>query len=339
MPGVTLLDGPSPALDSYLHALGWMSARATVVAVEPAGEGNMNLVRRLRLDTGGSLVLKHARPWVEKYPQIAAPPQRTLVEGAFYASIRDHAAVAGRMPRLIGLDRDARVLALEDCGGRDCTDLYQGATLQEEDVEAVADYLRALHAVPLDAPTRTALANHEMRALNHAHVFEIPLQVGNGVDLDAIGPGLARAARDLRADRRFTGRVDALGARYRAADGPALLHGDCFPGSWLRTPRGLVVIDPEFCFPGPPAFDLGVCAAHLRLAAQPAAIGRHLLTHYGAGTGALDLDEVSAWAGVEIMRRLLGVAQLPLAAEPTRRLALLDEARALVVGDATLEAA
>ena len=38
-------------------------------------------------------------------------------------------------------------------------------------------------------------------------------------------------------------RVAALGARY-LEDGETLVHGDYFPGSWVRTGAGVAVIDP-----------------------------------------------------------------------------------------------
>jgi 5-methylthioribose kinase len=45
----------------------------------------------------------------------------------------------------------------------------------------------------------------------------------------------------------------------------------------------------------------------------------------------LDLGLVSAFAGVEIMRRLIGVAQLPLAYALDRKQALLQLSRRLVL--------
>ena len=39
--------------------------------------------------TRRSFILKQARPWVEKYPQIAAPVERARVEAAFYAAVAD----------------------------------------------------------------------------------------------------------------------------------------------------------------------------------------------------------------------------------------------------------
>lgn len=326
---------PPPELTAYLQQRGWIPEEVHVVATGPAGEGNMNLVRRAALSNGASLILKQGRPWVEKYPTIPAPAERTVVEGAFYVHVRPWLAVAERMPALFGLDVNDHLLALEDCAGRDLTSLYAGASVAPSDLGTLAAYLTALHAVPLEAAAQRALANHEMRALNHEHIFALPLRADNGLALDSICDGLEDAARPLRDDEAFIARVHALGREYLEADGPALLHGDFFPGSWLDTSEGLKVIDPEFCFPGPPDFDLGICLAHFRLAGLPAALSGDLLDRYGHR---YDDARVSAWAGVEMMRRLLGVAQLPLTADLATRRAWLADARRLVLGELSVAA-
>ena len=72
-------------------------------------------------------------------------------------------------------------------------------------------------------------ANRAMRALNHEHMFLFPLRDGNGLDLDAITPGLADAARELAPIAPIVDAVAALGERY-LADG-----GDT--GAWRLSSR------------------------------------------------------------------------------------------------------
>jgi 5-methylthioribose kinase len=166
-----------------------------------------------------------------------------------------------------------------------------------------------------------------MRALNHEHIFDFPLREQNGLDLDGITPGLRTAADELARDRRYCDAVAALGRRY-LADGASLVHGDYFPGSWLKAHDGVRIIDPEFCFLGDPEYDCGVFAAHLMLAGCQA----HALEAISAAATARQLDRarLAGYAGVEIMRRLIGVAQLPLSAGIDRKRALLDRSRRLV---------
>lgn len=330
-PGFPLLSASNPAnVANFLSARGWLAPAERVLRCEPAGAGNMNLT--LRVATGDrSFVLKQARPWVEKYDHIAAPLERSHFEQRFYERVRSIPAVASRMPALLHADADACVLMFEDLGeGADLVSLYCDGEVSEEEIDALADYLSSLHAgthfpraaagalaEPCDAERH---ANREMRALNHEHIFVVPLAQENGLPLDTLAAGLASAADELRRDPSFRNLLLETSARYRgqSADGrpiapTCLLHGDFFPGSWLRTPRGLCVIDPEFAFPGAPEVDAGCAIAHLALARQPWEAARQFCRRYAA-RAPFPLDPVwlARHAAVEVMRRLIGVAQLPL---------------------------
>jgi 5-methylthioribose kinase len=321
--------GPVEALMRRLH---WLRAGERVLACDRAGEGNMNLTLRVRTDQR-SLVLKQARPWVEKYDTIAAPWDRSLVEQRFYDRVATIHAVAIRMPRIIASDAAARVILMEDLGAaRDFTDLYRGGEIAEEQVRELARYLRALHEVTEDDEPDPILLNREMRALNHAHIYEIPLRENNGVELDKHELWLDRQAAVLRADKAYVRKVAALGQRY-LADGPSLLQGDFFPGSWLRAGEDVKIIDPEFCYYGDPEYDLGVAVAHFRMARQDLDFVREFLRAYSGRDLAVryDVRLLAQFAGVEVMRRLLGVAQLPIPPTQGFRAQLLRASRAALM--------
>jgi 5-methylthioribose kinase len=313
------------ALEKYARNRGWILSGESLLSVSKAGEGNMNLA--LRVATWKrSFVLKQARPWVEKYPSIEAPAGRARVEAAFYRSVSSRPAVAAAMPALLGEDPDSGVLVLEDLGeARDFTFLYRRERLSEPDLEALVRYLVELHRPFADK--EPVFQNREMRALNHEHIFRLPLASESGLDLDRFTPGLEEAARELKEDRAYVSRVRELGQLY-LEDGPTLVHGDFFPGSWLQTAAGIRVIDPEFCFLGTAAFDLGVLLAHLYLSAQPEELAERAIHVYGAEGGFL--STARAFAGAEIMRRLIGVAQLPLPADIQRKKELLALSKRLI---------
>lgn len=323
-----LLDSRDPAgLADQLRRLGWIGPSESIQAVERAGEGNMNCTLRVTLP-GRSVVLKQSRPWVEKYPSIAAPMDRALAERDFYALVAGTPGVADRMPRLLASDASLRLLAFEDLGpASDLTTLYAGESLDAATRTALVDYLSALHAIP-QAAGAPRLTNREMRVLNHEHIFRLPLSA-DAPDLDRVAPGLQRAAGMLREDARYVSAVRGLGDRYLSDGGGALVHGDYFPGSWVRTPGGVRVIDPEFGFVGPPEFDLGVMAAHFVFARLPQPITGWEERYRGSVD--VDVALVRQVAGVEIMRRLLGVAQLPLVATLDERIAWLELSRRLVL--------
>jgi 5-methylthioribose kinase len=307
---VLLLDARDPrAIERYLLAQRLIEPAALPVRVERAGEGNMNLTLRVAL-RDRSVILKQGRPWVEKYEQIAAPWERTLVEAAFYRSIASTEQVAGAMPRLLHVDEHNHVLVLEDLGAAgDYTTMYTDGQISSEDLHRLLRWLSALGRVEPPADAVSDLANHAMRRLNHEHIFALPLREQNGLDLDAITGGLGRAADELKHDRAYCWRVAELGEVY-LSDGPSLVHGDYFPGSWMRTAAGVRIIDPEFCLLGAREFDYGVMLAHCALAHTALAAAEQVMT--AARQAGLEERLVLGFAGVEIMRRLLGVAQLPL---------------------------
>lgn len=321
------------ALALYLRGRGWIAQHDVVHSAAPAGDGNMNCTLRV-VTSQRRLIVKQGRPWVEKYPDIPAPPDRSLVETAFYRHIAGIPAVARRMPTLIGADRESRVLVLADCVDfADLSPVYQGVDLRVPQVEELLAYLAALHREPIADPDAPPFANPAMRALNHVYMYGLPLvhDAATADRLDRLTPGLAEAAAALTADADYAARIAQLGDLYLHGAPQALLHGDYFPGSWLAQGSDVVVIDPEFCFAGPPEFDYGVMSAHLIMADQPEALLRQVAS--AALSAGRDLTAVAAFAGAEVMRRLIGVAQLPrLDRTLATKRSLLERSRRLVLG-------
>lgn len=326
-PGFPFLDSTRVDLvESLLRRLNLLPPGTTVTSLARAGEGNMNLTLRATLSDGSTRIVKQSRPWVEKYDQIDAPFDRSLVEAAFYRAVATENAVAGAMPRLLGDEPASRTLVLADLGAAaDFTPVYSNATIADAEINSLAHWLAALHAMRVEPGE--LLANRAMRELNHQHIHEIPLMETPLLDLDGIEPGLAAAAKLLREDAGYRARVANAAARY-LADGPTLVHGDFFPGSWIRTAAGVFVIDPEFGHLGFAEFDVGVALAHFALAGVSQASAERFVRAYARP---LNEQHLAENAGVEVMRRLIGVAQLPIPRDG-RRAALLERSRRCVKG-------
>ena len=122
--------------------------------------------------------------------------------------------------------------------------------------------------------------------------------------------------------------VSELGNLYLETS-KTLIHGDYYPGSWLKVPAGVKVIDPEFSFMGRAEFDLGVLMAHLKMSQNETLINE-ALSYYHRPNG---FDESMMWgfAGTEILRRLLGLAQLPLSMSLTEKEELMHIASAYII--------
>ena len=320
----------SPALRELLISHGWISADELIQYVEKPGEGNMNVVIRVRTDRQ-TFILKQARPWVQKYPQVAAPMERIGVEARFYQLIAGETSLQAFSPRLIGYDADNFLLALEDLGdGIDYTYLYQPEQfLMATDIAPLTQFLSALHTIRPSGNEPAFPDNRAMRLLNHEHIFNFPYRLDTGFDLDSVQPGLQALSLPYKTNHELKQKVAQLGEIY-LQPGSTLIHGDYYPGSWLKVADGTKVIDPEFGFFGQPEFDLGVMLAHLKLARQDNGTQQQVLNTYQASAD-FKPALMRAFIGTEILRRLIGLAQLPLSLDLMQKKALLDEATSLVL--------
>lgn len=286
------------------------AASESILSAEKAGEGNMNCTLRIKSNLR-SFILKQARPYVEKYPSIAAPVERAAMEAAFFKAAAQWKGVEKMLPRLLFFAPDDHLQMIEDLGaGADFTTFYQRKeVIPQKELASLLKFLHALHQQSQESPPSHNFQNRAMRELNHFHIFDFPFQPENGLNLDGIQEGLqALAQRTIFQQAKLREKTMALGLRY-LADGDTLLHGDFFPGSWLRTDRGVFVIDPEFCFQGDAEFDLGVCLAHLCFCGVEWSVALDILR---GQYGAFDADLCQDFAAVEILRRIYGVGQLPL---------------------------
>lgn len=329
-----------PTLLDYLREWNLLDNDEDIVSASPPGQGNMNCVVRVVTNKQRSFIVKQSRPWVEKYPSIAAPRDRIIGEARFYQAVAATQRAAARMPRLLLCDEKACVMVLEDLGSaKDFTTIYrEDELLDDQTVSELCDWLSTLHTIDAD---QDAFTNLEMRRLNHEHIFAFPLNPANGLPLDEFAPGLSAIAQQLQKDAAYVAEVTRLGEVYLGnlpSTLNCLLHGDFYPGSWLETGDNssaqhsgdLRIIDPEFSFCGPPEFDVGVLMGHLHLSNQPVRTVESVRSFYTPSSG-FDWRLANQFAGVEIMRRLIGVAQLPLTASLETKQRLLETSRRLVL--------
>ena len=295
-----------------------------LISSGPAGEGNMNLVLRVKSNLR-SVILKQSKPYVRKYPQIAAPINRIEIEKTYYSLTESDPVLKRFSPKVIAYFPENHLLITEDLGmGSDFSFLYKGKnTLVPETLSGLSDYLNALHGMEIiDFQDNSA-----MKILNHEHIFNFPFAEENGFDLDSIQLGLQEVSLTFKKDTELKNALTELGKRY-LFDGNTLLQGDFYPGSWLKVEGGLKIIDPEFGFMGDKEFDLGVLFAHFDLTQQPESGKEEFLKKYKHPFSPALLNQ---YQGVEILRRLIGIAQLPVSLTLSQKKNLLEKARKLVL--------
>lgn len=295
-----------------------------VIYAESAGESNMNLVLRIQTSQR-TVILKQSKPYVRKYPQIAAPIDRISVEATFLSLLANDANLAKLTPSILHFDPENHFFLASDLGkGSDFSGTYSGTQLlKTEELIQLVTFLNKLHEIkPEKFPE-----NRDMRLLNHEHLFRFPFLEENGFNLDQIQKGLQDLSWQYKTDSNLKNKLEKLGKRYLST-GDTLIHGDFYPGSWLKVSDGIKVIDPEFGFVGDREFDLGVFMAHLDLSNPDEVLIKVILEQY---EHPFDFQLANQYRGMEILRRLIGIAQLPLRLSLEQKSKLLEKAKELIL--------
>ncbi|MGB3802371.1 MAG: phosphotransferase [Lewinella sp.] len=317
-----LTAGNQQEVETYLQEQKFLIPGEEVLAVVPAGEGNMNVTLRV-LTNRRRIVVKQSRPWVARFPELAAPVDRILIERSFHQAIARNHFLTGHMPEMLRCDPENYVIILEDLGPiEDLSTVYNDRVdFTRRQLANLLRFAGELHALtPTEFPP-----NRLLKHLNHAHIFELPFQPKNNFPLDAIYPGLAAVALPYQHDERLRQAVAELGDLYLAG-GSRLIHGDYHPGSFLQLEDRVYVIDAEFAHLGCPEFDVGVLMGHLLMSKSSEKRIHQIDSDYAKPAG-FDVILARKFCYVEIMRRIIGIAQLPLSLSLDERRHLLERAR------------
>jgi 5-methylthioribose kinase len=301
-------------------------------SLEPAGDGNINWVRRIRTRGGTrSFVLKQARAALERFPEYQVSTERLIFEARYFELTAAWDPERVR-PEILHLDPEQRVLVLEDLGDAERLDaaLARGAPAGAP-LRRLAGFLGRVHAQTRDPALAEHLRNGEMQRLHGDHIFALPYRPNEF----PLSPALARCAREVWSDNELRERIDAAFARYLEPHG-ALVHADAQAGNILLAERGAVLLDAEIAHVGDPAFDVGVLLAHVMLPAiargeveSARASVRETWDAYVAAHGVSGLPryaEVARYAGIEMLRRTIGAARIPAVTQDEAGLAVAREA-------------
>lgn len=253
--------GANPALQARI---GEESSRWKVREV---GDGNLNLVFIVDGDKGSAIV-KQALPYVrlvgESWP---LPLKRSFFE--YHALTRQAAHHPGMVPEIFHFDSEQAIIVMEFLSphvilrralidgqqlpliGRDlglflARTLFRGSDLSMDTRRRKADMAMFADNVELCDITENLVFSDPY--------FEAEMNRHTSPQLDGM-------VAELRADRDL--KVEAQRLKHLfAANAETLLHGDLHTGSVMVTSAETRVIDPEFAFYGPMAFDVGMLLAN-----------------------------------------------------------------------------
>jgi 5-methylthioribose kinase len=326
-------------LPDYLIGLGIL-APGDLVAVEPAGDGNINWVRRARAADGRTWIVKQARGALEKFPQYEADTSRLKCEARYLEVARSY-DFDGVLPGVHHFDERHRVLVLEDIGPVPHMGerLLAGADL-DGDLERIARLLARVHEATAGVDLAPSFANEQMRRLHGDHIFVLPFRP-NDFDL---APRVAERAESVWQDDEL---VEAAGRAYRRYLEPhgALVHADVQSSNVLLAPDRPVLLDAEIAHVGDSAFDVGTLIAHVFLPAiarheleRARATCRRICRAYGETRDFPEAFAKSAenYAAFEMIRRTIGAARVPAMSTAEASLDCLDLALPVAIGRGAL---
>lgn len=306
--------------------------------IEAAGDGNINWVRRLRSHVSGrTVVVKHARPALEKFPEYETSTERIVYENRYYEVAREHDDEEV-CPRILWFDEARRLLVLEDLGGAERLDaaLLRGAPV-DDGLQTIARFLGRIHAATAnDDSFRARFANGDIQRLHGDHIFALPYE-GDGFP---VPDGVENRARAIRQSTAIGEIADAAYRRYLEPRG-ALVHADVQPGNILLRHDGPTLLDAEIAHVGDPTFDVGTLLAHVWLArlVAPPQVGaaeqaeRIWRAYQDATTPLPEVTFAAAarYAGLEMMRRTIGAARVAAVETAAASLAAIDAAERLLL--------
>ncbi|MGO4641479.1 S-methyl-5-thioribose kinase [Mesorhizobium sp. 2RAF45] len=236
--------------------------------VREVGDGNLNLVFIVE-GAGGAAVVKQALPYVrlvgDSWP---LPLKRSFFE--YHALTRQEARAPGSVPAIYHFDEGQALIIMEylapphiilrralidgrqlpniarDIGLFMARTLFRGSDLSMVTKDRKADLALFADNVELCDITENLVFSDPY--------FDAKMNRHTSPQLDGI-------VAELRADRDL--KVEAQRLKHIfAANAETLLHGDLHSGSIMVTDTETRMIDPEFAFYGPMAFDVGMLLAN-----------------------------------------------------------------------------
>ena len=275
-------------LRDYLNGLPIARERlggtAQAWTIREVGDGNLNLVFIIEGSAGG-LVVKQALPYVrlvgESWP---LPLKRSFFESSALAIQAQHAPAL--TPQVFHYDNDMALIVMEY--------LTPHITLRKGLIRRRI-YPRAAQDIAIFM-ARTLFHTSMLASSAEAHKARIELFASNTalcrITEDLVFTDPYRVAELNRWTRPY---LDGIKADFEAdaalkiavqekkwqfiTEAQAVIHGDLHTGSVMVTETETRVIDPEFAFVGPMAFDVGAIIANYLLS---------FFAHAGQGQGQPD---------------------------------------------------
>ncbi|PRW55925.1 translation initiation factor fusion with methylthioribose kinase [Chlorella sorokiniana] len=246
------------------------AATAATWTVEEVGDGNINFVYILS-GPSGQLCLKQALPFVRCVGE-GWPLSQDRVRIEAEALVAEAAHCPQHVPAVFHYDARMCIIAMQYLAPPHI--IVRKGLIQGLIYPRLADHLASfmaetlfhtsLLALPSDQfkANATRFSNVEMCRLTEQVIFTDPYYAAQYNRHTS--PQLDAEVAELHADVAARVAATKLKAKF-IQNQEALLHGDLHTGSIMATEETTYVIDPEFAYYGPMAFDVGKIIANLLL--------------------------------------------------------------------------
>ncbi|WP_296741072.1 S-methyl-5-thioribose kinase [Mesorhizobium sp.] len=239
--------------------------------VREVGDGNLNLVFIVEGDKGAAVV-KQALPYVrlvgDSWP---LPLKRSFFE--YHALTRQERRAPGSVPAIYHFDEDQALIVMEFLSPHI---ILRRALIDGRELPKIARDIGLFMAHTLFRGSDLSMVTKDRKAdlalfADNVELCDITENlVFSDPYFDAkmnrhTNPQLDGLVAELRADRDL--KVEAQRLKHLfAANAETMLHGDLHSGSIMVTDTETRMIDPEFAFYGPIAFDVGMLLANFWMA-------------------------------------------------------------------------
>ena len=239
------------------------------ISIEEIGDGNVNFVYIVRNNnTRKSLIVKQAVPYLriagEGFPLSRERMNYEIRALQFYETL-----VSNLVPKIHYADESMSLVIMENLSEhiimrKGLIDTIYYPNFSEHISTFLAETLFFSSSLYLESREKRALidrfnSNTELCKLTEDFVFTLPYMED---ETNEINPDLENEAKALFSESEF--KKNVLKFKYIfMTQNDALLHGDLHTGSIMLNVEETYVIDPEFAFVGPFAFDIGALIANM----------------------------------------------------------------------------
>jgi len=224
--------------------------------VREIGDGNLNFIFRISDESGTSLILKYAAPYLRLLGKdFPLPQNRICVEMhtlSYFKSI-----APSLIPHLYHCDEEAFCFVMEELVGYKLLQIAQFDHFIPLSVYTkLGTFLAALYA---NAPKKHEEAYYEnatLKRISEEYIFIFPYRENHPALIipSYFQPSAKRAL--------FLQNIDLLLKLFQT-EKECLIHGDLHTGSVMIKHESLAIIDAEFSLWGPLSFDIGTLFAHI----------------------------------------------------------------------------